>query len=874
MRFIFGKGKLEIDLGAYRLRKNGVNVRVTPKEWGLLKELLINKNQVQEHRALLKKVWGDIYDTEVDYVHTYMSRLRKKIEDDPKNPEYILTESGIGYWFNQEDDKLIGDVVEDTPPPPPPAHTRLINILPQVVDPARFVGRTAEQRDLRQLIIDGTALIIVYGRAGIGKTSLVSQILRGILHENPPTFNGIVALSAGANGTGINLPRIITDLNRLLHMPPEEVEARTWAKTQDVIIALLERLRGGKYILLLDNMETLQDPLTGEIQDNDLVLFLEMATAEGSGLQVIMTGREQITLPASIQIRKRQRDLNNGLKPEEGAALLRLCDPDGTARLRDADENKLRELAVLTGGYPRALELVVGQLQNHPLLTVDKMIASISNLSGSIQEVLVQQALERLSPEAQRVMQIIAAFNLPISGDDLVQLAAPFFDSHVDLRAIISRLIKTFFLSADAITGTLALHPIDRDYSYARIPQTGSDKLNRHALHLHIADYYRMQQPKEDSREYIPLYRNEIDHLILAEEYETAAQRLLWLDEKYLSPGAYYGDLKRLYETLLQHITQPATKRQVLLRLSSACRLTGQLHDAEMYARQAQQAAAQAGDDLSVGQALEMLGWVYYDLGHFGTARDYWKNAIRLYESDSGQYDTLIASTRGGMGWVSYLLGDYGQAEENFRQALTIYRQLKDERGQALNLGDLGMVKIALGDYKGAIEDLEYAFRIADDYDLVREASYKGSYLAVAYLLDDQLERALDITRIISQHEDVAINLVIVLTIHGILLARVSLPEEAQKAFQNALRQADIILQSTWGLYQVRYAHALALAGLALLSRDEALRQQAIEDYESAASVCNTAGVLLRQKSLLDALCLVEGGEWLAEVQAVLNRSS
>jgi DNA-binding winged helix-turn-helix (wHTH) protein/tetratricopeptide (TPR) repeat protein len=868
MRFVFGN--LEIDLSAYRLKKDGANVRVTPKEWGLLRELLTNKNQVQEHRALLKKVWGDVYDSEVDYVHTYMSRLRKKVEDDPKNPQYILTESGIGYWFNQDEG---GDKdTQETPPaePSPQPTTRLINILPQVVASERFVGRATEQKELHRLILDGTPLILVYGRGGIGKTALVSRILLDILQATPPLLHGIVALSAGTNGTGINLPRIITDLSRLVSLPTEETDTTERAKTQDIIIALLERLRGSRYVLLLDNMETLQDAITGEIQDRDVLLFLEMAIGQGSGLQIIMTGREQITFPASIQIRKRQRDMDKGLSPEESIELLRLCDPDGAAKLRQTDATKLRILAELTGGYPRALEVIAGLLQSQPLLTVDKIIADTQKVQGSVQEVLVQQAFDRLSPDAQRVMQCIAAFNLPIHEEALVALAAPFFDAKTDLSDILARLIKTFFLSIDRDTQTLALHPIDRDYSYAKIPASGGT-FNRQTIHRRIAEYYQSLQAPTDGREQLPLYRTEIDQRILAQDYETAAQRLMGLDEKYLSPGAYYGDLKRLYESLLPHITTPSLKRQVLLRLAAACRLTGQLHDAEMYARQVQQAAVQAGDDLSMAQALEMMGWVYYDLGIFGTVRDFWRNAIRLYETDSGQHDPLIANTRGGMGWVSYLLGEYGQAEENFRQALTIYRQLNDERGQALNLGDVGMVKIALGNYAGAIQDLEYAFQIADAYDLVREASYKGSYLAVAYLLNGQLEKALEITRIISQHEDVPINLAIVLTIHGILLTRLNLPAEAQAAFEDALRQADFILKSTLGLYQVRYAHALALAGLSLLRQDAALRQSAIEDYETALSICNTAGVVQRQIMLLDALCQAEGGAWLESVQVVLG---
>ena len=61
--------------------------------------LLSNAGRVMTHEALLARVWGREYTDEISYLKSYISRLRNKLESDPHNPEHILTEYGVGYWF-------------------------------------------------------------------------------------------------------------------------------------------------------------------------------------------------------------------------------------------------------------------------------------------------------------------------------------------------------------------------------------------------------------------------------------------------------------------------------------------------------------------------------------------------------------------------------------------------------------------------------------------------------------------------------------------------------------------------------------------------------------------------------------------------------
>jgi two-component system, OmpR family, KDP operon response regulator KdpE len=90
---------LEIDFGARTARVGGKAVRLTPKEFDLLRCLVLNENRAVTHRKLLQTVWGPDYGDEVEYLRVFINALRKKVEPNPSKPKYLLTEPWIGYRF-------------------------------------------------------------------------------------------------------------------------------------------------------------------------------------------------------------------------------------------------------------------------------------------------------------------------------------------------------------------------------------------------------------------------------------------------------------------------------------------------------------------------------------------------------------------------------------------------------------------------------------------------------------------------------------------------------------------------------------------------------------------------------------------------------
>lgn len=93
-------GDISIDLEGHVVRVRGNEVRLSRTEFALLKQLVTHAGKVLTHRMLLQSIWGPEYGGEAEYLRVYINRLRHKLEVDPANPRYLLTEQGVGYRFS------------------------------------------------------------------------------------------------------------------------------------------------------------------------------------------------------------------------------------------------------------------------------------------------------------------------------------------------------------------------------------------------------------------------------------------------------------------------------------------------------------------------------------------------------------------------------------------------------------------------------------------------------------------------------------------------------------------------------------------------------------------------------------------------------
>jgi two-component system, OmpR family, KDP operon response regulator KdpE len=92
---------LSVDLANHIARKNNVILKLTSTEFALLALLVKNSGRVLTHQNILKEIWGFGYVGQTQYLRVFVAQLRKKIEDDPAKPKFLITESGIGYRFHE-----------------------------------------------------------------------------------------------------------------------------------------------------------------------------------------------------------------------------------------------------------------------------------------------------------------------------------------------------------------------------------------------------------------------------------------------------------------------------------------------------------------------------------------------------------------------------------------------------------------------------------------------------------------------------------------------------------------------------------------------------------------------------------------------------
>ena len=99
---VFAHLDLTIDLGKRRVTIDGAEVRLSRKEYGILRLLATNPGRVLTHQQILREIWGPSHLEDTHYLRIHIGHLRQKLSDDPAQPKYILTEPGVGYRLAED----------------------------------------------------------------------------------------------------------------------------------------------------------------------------------------------------------------------------------------------------------------------------------------------------------------------------------------------------------------------------------------------------------------------------------------------------------------------------------------------------------------------------------------------------------------------------------------------------------------------------------------------------------------------------------------------------------------------------------------------------------------------------------------------------
>ncbi|MCP4408690.1 MAG: hypothetical protein GY807_13175, partial [Gammaproteobacteria bacterium] len=218
-------------------------------------------------------------------------------------------------------------------------------------------------------------------------------------------LDGIVYLSTRT--AGISLERLFLDCAKLLGGEPEKKLNSVWTNpkldTEEKVSHLLEALRDGRFVILLDNMEDLLDD-KGQLVDEDLQHFFDHSLTAAHGARLLVTSRLALAFGREVMRFDRQVKLLKGLPTPDGIALLRELDPNGDYGLQDAPEKQLAQAVELVHGVPRALEVMAGILANDPFAALDEVIEQFYEQEDVVQA-LIEENFKRLDDNTRRVIE-------------------------------------------------------------------------------------------------------------------------------------------------------------------------------------------------------------------------------------------------------------------------------------------------------------------------------------------------------------------------------------------------------------------------------------------------------------------------------------
>lgn len=625
------------------------------------------------------------------------------------------------------------------------ARRRVVGQRPAIaVD--HFHGRVHELAELGQLVSDsGVRIASIIGRGGMGKTALACKVLFALEADTLPTgetvkVDGIAYFST--NTGGINLERMFLDCAEMLGGEHERLLTEVWKSAEmdasEKVDRLLEALNNGRYVILLDNMEDLIDE-QGQIANTDFRTFFEMSLTVPHRAFLLLTSRVPVAFPQGMTSLDVRVTLTEGLSVDDGVAMLRDLDPNGSASLRDADSVQLARVVERTHGVPRALEVFGGIMHDDMFATLDSAIDAFFQYDITVEQ-LITDAYKRFDDDAKQVMTALSVFRRPVP-IVAVQFLLGETLAAADVQRILLHLVRVHVVTiVDRVSKLVGMHPVDRDYAYNSLPDDQKQALNRRA-----ASYYQQLRTAEDSWKSIDDLQpqlNEFDHLIAAGDYDDAARVVDSIDEKYLAVWGHYRRLHNLREQVDGKISDG------ILLATNTHRLGTMTHIFAMYARALEYfekaLTLSRENHYSEGEisSLQGIGYCYRRLNQTATGRPYIEEALAL--ARQLKFSEKEADCLNALG-NSYLVSHYELALENYEASLKINRELGRLSEQSIILSNMGEIYVKRNDFETATRLFEECIATAKSANNKRWQGFGLGNLSAYYLRVGDLERGIEV---------------------------------------------------------------------------------------------------------------------------------
>jgi tetratricopeptide (TPR) repeat protein len=539
-----------------------------------------------------------------------------------------------------------------------------------------FRDRVEFRARLRGLVLAREKPIIcVTGRRGIGKSGLVARVLadfEGPADMTGDTVGGLAYLSTRTGVGMLDLARIFHALTRLLPQDQGDRLEEQWANAgADALPDLLSALRARNAVLVLDNLDDLQNPDTGELTNQDLITFLTAICRDPHPPIVVTTSQRPIELPLETFGHFTVLEIDDGLDADEAVGLLRQLDADNRAGLHSLPDAELLQAAERVYRIPRGLELLVALMAKHRTATLQRLLDAQDTPEVLLGR-LVSEGFHSLDELGRDVVTLLALADTPLPADALPEMLA---DEHPPdaVAPTVERLAETHMIGFERNSGRARLHPIDSDYVRGTLL---ADQGKRAALDLRLADWLATQRTDSETwrtSSDVAVQRREIRHRLRAGDGRGAVRTMANIAE-FLARHGEGDQLTDVLEQGRRYADTPALRAAYELSRGAVAVFAGSLDEAIDAFGAGRNAAAEAGDRMLTARLDLLLGVALRHAGNAEATLEPLKRASTLPITDQASRAIVVHSVF-ERGIAACYLGDVAKTEAAAARIETILRK-------------------------------------------------------------------------------------------------------------------------------------------------------------------------------------------------------
>jgi len=614
--------------------------------------------------------------------------------------------------------------------------------LESIPGSSHFIGRQKEL-DQYQRNLDSQNIVVIGGTAGVGKTMLGARIAtqqtsrKSFWHTFHRGLNDNLESVIWAMGEFLAANQD-DDLQRFLDLHTEKLREEGH-RVNEAINLLVYSLEQGSYLLCFDDFQVADE-------DDKINSLFQIFSDRLENTRLLVMSRRRPRFADAIGL---DYEPLEGLNEEDAKTLLNRA-------LVHLSPELFAKLYGQTLGNPKLLELFITWVRNKeseirdqgsgnegrplslapcdaaPLLPCDLDELIDQGFGGKIEEYLVRNVYETLSPGEQRLLKAISIFRAPVDeqaiGEVLAEesLALSPGEGMESVDRLLDGLVQKHAIQQTDY-GEKYLHSLLAEFCYDRLR---TDVPFRTRLHKNAGQYYYS----------LDEYLEAAHHYFEAKEYQKSAAAIVDNLDQLIYAGqsmAILGQLRELGSQMLDATTWAA----VCMAIGDACMIAGEYEDAVVSYQAILDTETLVLSSRQVADVQRRIGEAYDRKGQYDQALNHYAEGIQVLGDDDS---VEMARIHGRLSRIYAQQGEYEKAIESARQGLSIVKGTGYEKETADCYDAIGLIYLRKGDYDRAIEHhskaLETRKRIGDKLGLT------GSYikLGIAYKSKGEYDRALE----------------------------------------------------------------------------------------------------------------------------------